>query len=184
MRFPFLDQPSTTGPSATNDPIEFLQQIINGLSQGSIYALIALGYTMVFGVLRFINFAHGDVYMLGAFVGFYLGPKALKIFQRGAVRTLGAIGGVVRIHGVVRAHRHDYRVAVLPSAARPTQAHRAHHGDRGVSFFLENAGQYLSSAGSKSFPDLITDRALEIPAAWGRISDTSPIVSPGPGFHP
>ena len=57
--------------------LELLQQIINGLSQGSIYALIALGYTMVFGVLRFINFAHGDVYMLGAFVGFYLGPKAL-----------------------------------------------------------------------------------------------------------
>ncbi len=49
--------------------IEFLQQLINGLSQGSIYALIALGYTMVFGVLRFINFAHGDVYMLGAFAG-------------------------------------------------------------------------------------------------------------------
>ena len=47
--------------------IEFVQQLINGLSQGSIYALIALGYTMVFGVLRFINFAHGDVFMLGAF---------------------------------------------------------------------------------------------------------------------
>src|SRR6187402_1360356 len=60
--------------------LELLQQIINGLSQGSIYALIALGYTMVFGVLRFINFAHGDVFMLGAFGGFYLGPKVLKLF--------------------------------------------------------------------------------------------------------
>src|SRR5882757_6590533 len=60
--------------------IEFLQQFVNGLSQGSIYALIALGYTMVFGVLRFINFAHGDVYMLGAFGGFYLGPRILKLF--------------------------------------------------------------------------------------------------------
>lgn len=47
----------------------FLQQLLNGLSLGSIYALIALGYTMVYGVLRFINFAHGDVYMLGAFPG-------------------------------------------------------------------------------------------------------------------
>ena len=50
----------------------FLQQIINGISQGSAYALIALGYTMVYGVLRLINFAHGDVYMFGAFMGYYL----------------------------------------------------------------------------------------------------------------
>jgi branched-chain amino acid transport system permease protein len=48
---------------------EFLQQLINGLSLGAIYALIALGYTMVYGVLRFINFAHSDVFMVGAFVG-------------------------------------------------------------------------------------------------------------------
>ena len=51
---------------------EFLQQLINGLSLGAIYALIALGYTMVYGVLRFINFAHSDVFMVGAFAGFYL----------------------------------------------------------------------------------------------------------------
>ncbi|MCX6116104.1 MAG: branched-chain amino acid ABC transporter permease [Proteobacteria bacterium] len=50
---------------------EFLQHIINGLSQGGTYALIALGYTMVFGILQLINFAHGEVYMIGAFVGYY-----------------------------------------------------------------------------------------------------------------
>jgi branched-subunit amino acid ABC-type transport system permease component len=50
---------------------EFAQYIINGLSQGGTYALIALGYTMVFGILQLINFAHGEVYMLGAFVGYY-----------------------------------------------------------------------------------------------------------------
>src|SRR5262245_39295353 len=50
----------------------FLQQLVNGISQGSAYALIALGYTMVYGVLRLINFAHADVYMFGAFMGFYL----------------------------------------------------------------------------------------------------------------
>lgn len=50
----------------------FLQQLINGISQGSAYALIALGYTMVYGVLRLINFAHSDVYMVGAFMGYYL----------------------------------------------------------------------------------------------------------------
>ena len=52
---------------------EFLQQLLNGLSLGAIYALIALGYTMVYGVLRFINFAHSDVFMVGAFIGYYLG---------------------------------------------------------------------------------------------------------------
>src|SRR3989338_2235522 len=50
---------------------EFIQHVVNGLSLGSIYALVALGYTMVFGVLQLINFAHGDVFMLGAFVGMY-----------------------------------------------------------------------------------------------------------------
>src|ERR1700685_4138971 len=52
---------------------EFLQQLLNGLSLGAIYALIALGYTMVYGVLRFINFAHSDVFMVGAFMGYYFG---------------------------------------------------------------------------------------------------------------
>ena len=51
---------------------EFLQHFVNGISVGTIYALIALGYTMVYGVLKLINFAHGDVYMVGAFVGYYL----------------------------------------------------------------------------------------------------------------
>ena len=51
---------------------QFIQQLLNGLFLGSVYALIALGYTMVYGVLRFINFAHGDVFMLGAFTGLYL----------------------------------------------------------------------------------------------------------------
>src|SRR4029450_13155308 len=53
----------------------FLQQLVNGLSLGSIYALIALGYTMVYGVLRLINFAPGDVYMVGAYVGYYLSRR-------------------------------------------------------------------------------------------------------------
>ena len=50
----------------------FLQQLVNGLSLGSIYALMALGYTMVYGIIGLINFAHGDVYMVGAFFGFWL----------------------------------------------------------------------------------------------------------------
>ena len=68
---------------------EFLQQIINGVSLGSIYALIALGYTMIYGILRFINFAHGDVFMVGAFIGYYLGPYILPL--AGSNVALGAI---------------------------------------------------------------------------------------------
>jgi len=58
---------------------ELIQQLINGLALGSILALIALGYTMVYGILRFINFAHGDIFMLGAFAGFYLAPKVATV---------------------------------------------------------------------------------------------------------
>ncbi|KAA4434107.1 branched-chain amino acid ABC transporter permease, partial [Bacteroides ovatus] len=49
---------------------QFVQQLINGISLGSIYALVALGYTMIYGIIKLINFAHGDVYMLGAYFGF------------------------------------------------------------------------------------------------------------------
>ncbi len=58
---------------------EFLQQLVNGVALGSIFALIALGYTMVYGILRFINFAHGDIFMLGAFCGFYVAPKIASL---------------------------------------------------------------------------------------------------------
>ena len=50
---------------------EVIQQLVNGISLGSIYGLIALGYTMVYGIIRLINFAHGDIYMIGAFVGYF-----------------------------------------------------------------------------------------------------------------
>ena len=49
---------------------QLLQQLINGVSLGSIYALIALGYTMIYGIIKLINFAHGDIYMVGAYIGF------------------------------------------------------------------------------------------------------------------
>lgn len=51
--------------------MEIIQQLVNGISLGSIYALIALGYTMVYGIVKLINFAHGDVFMIGSFIGFY-----------------------------------------------------------------------------------------------------------------
>lgn len=56
---------------------QLLQQLINGLSLGSIYALIALGYTMIYGILKLINFAHGDIYMVGAYIG-YIADNSLS----------------------------------------------------------------------------------------------------------
>lgn len=148
--------------------IEFLQQLINGLAQGSIYALIALGYTMVFGILRFINFAHGDVYMLGAFAGLYTAPHLLRVFGGGpsvpgailvllaAMLICAAIGiGIERV--CYRPLRDRPRLTVLITAI-------------GVSLFLENAGQFAFGADPQSFPEIITDRALEIPEAWGAVS--------------
>ena len=55
-----------------NNVTIFVQQLINGLSLGSIYALIALGYTMVYGIVKLINFAHGDVMMIGAYAGYFV----------------------------------------------------------------------------------------------------------------
>jgi branched-chain amino acid transport system permease protein len=155
--------------------IEFLQQLINGLSQGSIYALIALGYTMVFGVLRFINFAHGDVYMLGAFAGFYLGPQVLKKFGEGpsysgAITILLLAMVVCAIIGIVierlcyRPLRDRPKLTVLITAI-------------GVSLFLENGGQFAFGADPKSFPEIITDRAIEIPESWGSLSALTVTVS-------
>ena len=66
-------RPPNVSPQLSTHLSEFLQQLLNGLSLGAIYALIALGYTMVYGVLRFINFAHSDVFMVGAFIGYYAG---------------------------------------------------------------------------------------------------------------
>jgi branched-chain amino acid transport system permease protein len=148
--------------------IEFLQQLINGLSQGSIYALIALGYTMVFGVLRFINFAHGDVFMLGAFAGLYTAPTLLKLFGGGpsfaaatavllAAMLICAIIGIVIERLCYRPLRERPRLTVLITAI-------------GVSLFLESTGQYVFGVNPQSFPEIITDRAIEIPESWGAFS--------------
>ncbi|MEI3147398.1 MAG: hypothetical protein V8T10_05390 [Merdibacter sp.] len=76
---------------------QFLQQLVNGLSLGSIYALIALGYTMVYGIIKLINFAHGDIYMLGAYIGFLCNAVFMGFFS-GADRGHGAVR---RARGVI-----------------------------------------------------------------------------------
>jgi len=133
---------------------EFLQQLINGIAWGSIYALIALGYTMVYGVLRLINFAHGDVYMVGAFAGFYA-VKWLGLAQEptifGAVTvfllSMGCCGvlGFVIERGAYKPLRKAPRLTALITAI-------------GVSLLLENAGQLIFGADPKFFPQIIAKK--------------------------
>jgi branched-chain amino acid transport system permease protein len=96
----------------------FLQQLVNGISQGSAYALIALGYTMVYGVLRLINFAHSDVYMFGAFMGFYLANNKwiIATFGESALTAvLVLLGSMVLSAGV--------GILIERFAYRPGRAH-------------------------------------------------------------
>ena len=131
---------------------EFLQQLINGLALGSILALIALGYTMVYGILRFINFAHGDIFMLGAFAGFYLAPKIALVVSlpsiAGGIMVLLASMLICAALGVL-----IERLAYRPLRKRPklTVLITA----IGVSLFLEYAGQTVFGAAPRKFPEIL-----------------------------
>src|ERR1700722_17851475 len=102
-----------------------LQQLINGLSIGAVYALIALGYTMVYGVLRLINFAHGDVYMVGAVIAYGLTIKpstvhaplwiAMPILFAGAMAGCAALGFAIEFL-CYRPLRHRPRLVALITA--------------------------------------------------------------------
>jgi branched-chain amino acid transport system permease protein len=131
---------------------ELLQQLINGLALGSILALIALGYTMVYGILRFINFAHGDIFMLGAFAGFYLAPKIALVLPLpsvgGGIAVLVASMAICAALGVV-----IERLAYRPLRKQPklTMLITA----IGISLFLEYAGQFAFGAAPQKFPALL-----------------------------
>lgn len=134
----------------------FLQQLVNGLAWGSIYSLIALGYTMVYGVLQLINFAHGDIYMIGAMAGYYLG-NALGVGGEGSVpQFLLVLFGAMAICGVLgfcieqcayKPLRNAPRLAALITAI-------------GVSLFLEYVGQLVFGPDPKLFPPLLVSRPV------------------------
>jgi len=126
---------------------EFLQQLLNGISLGAIFALIALGYTMVYGVLRFINFAHADIFMVGAFVGYYAGQivPAGSIWGGLAALVLAmvacAVLGVIIERLAYRPLRNGPTLNVLITAI-------------GISLLLQNVGQYAFGATPRAFPEL------------------------------
>lgn len=122
----------------------FMQQLINGLSLGSIYALLALGYTMIYGIVKIIHFAHGDVYMLGAFFGYY----TINVWHFNFIMALFgsmifcALVGMLIEFVAYRPLRHSSRITVLITAI-------------GVSYFLENGMSFLFSGDTRDFPQVI-----------------------------
>ena len=121
-----------------------LQQLVNGLILGSVYALLALGYTMVYGIIKLINFAHGDIYMIGAFMGYYLiNILKFNFFLSLILAMIGtAILGVIIEFLAYRPLRNSTRIAALITAI-------------GVSFLLEYGMIFFVGANTRSFPQVI-----------------------------
>lgn len=131
--------------------IGFISYLVNGISLGSVYALIALGYTMVYGIAKMLNFAHGDVIMIGAYVAF------TAVSGMGLPPVLGVLLSVVActVLGVLieriayKPLRKASKLAVLITAI-------------GVSYFLQNVALLIYGANTKSFTSVVTIPALKL----------------------
>ena len=129
----------------------FLSYLISGLGLGSVYAIIALGYTMVYGIAKMLNFAHGDIIMIGAYVAFF----ALSRFQLPLFVSVILSIVVCTILGVVierlayKPLRQASSLSVLITAI-------------GVSYFLQNAAQLLWTSNTKVFPSIVSNAYLKI----------------------
>src|SRR3989475_4385655 len=150
----------------------FLQQLINGLTLGSIYGLIAIGYTMVYGIIGMINFAHGDIFMIGGFIalisflmlvsfGLTAGPVVLLIVLLVSMAITALYGwSVERI--AYRPLRHSFRLAPMLSAI-------------GMSFVLTNFSQVAQGARVKPVPPIITGGYTPHEGAGGFVVQLSQI---------
>ncbi len=131
---------------------KFLDQLINGISLGAIYALIAIGYTMVYGIIGMINFAHGDIYMIGAFLSvigiLVLGLAGASWAPLGLLMVLVMAMAITGVYGwaverlAYRPLRNSFRLAPLISAI-------------GMSIFLQNFVQIAQGARNKAIPPII-----------------------------
>jgi len=134
---------------------EFLQQVLNGLSLGAIYALIALGYTMVYGVLRFINFAHSDVFMVGAFIGYYVGEHLPSGTVWGGLVVLAAAMAGCAVLGIL-----IERLVYRPLRGGPTL--NVLITAIGMSLFLEYSGQLVFGATPRAFPSIFPSKVISV----------------------
>jgi len=134
---------------------EFLQQLLNGLSLGAIYALIALGYTMVYGVLRFINFAHADVFMVGAYIGYYAGAHVPPGTLGGGLLVLAAAMVGCALLGMTIERLAYRRLRGAPTLNVLITA-------IGVSLLLEYSGQVFFGAAPRTFPPIFPEKSLSL----------------------
>ena len=130
--------------------MRFLTNFVNGLGLGSVYAIIALGYTMVYGIAKMLNFAHGDVIMVGAYVAFFALTRFIVPLPLGILAAVVCctVLGVVIERLAYKPLRQASSLSVLITAI-------------GVSYFLQNSAQLLWSASPKMFPSIISTGAFE-----------------------
>ncbi|MCT6815569.1 MAG: branched-chain amino acid ABC transporter permease [Lysinibacillus fusiformis] len=143
--------------------MEWIQQLVNGISLGSIYALIALGYTMVYGIIKLINFAHGDVFMIGSFIGFYAIAKwELGFFPALLFAMLiCAIFGVLIERIAYKRLRNATRIAALITAI-------------GVSLLIEYTTIFFRGAQPAAYPEVFKNKSFDILGV--QISSTSILI--------
>ena len=142
--------------------MQFISYLINGISLGSVYAIIALGYTMVYGIAKMLNFAHGDIIMVGSYVVYIavssLGLNPILSVVISAIACL--VLGVVIEKVAYKPLRHASKLAVLITAI-------------GVSYFLENAALLIFGADTRSFTNVVTLPALKLAGGALTISGTT-----------
>ncbi|KPN94408.1 branched-chain amino acid ABC transporter permease [Lysinibacillus sp. ZYM-1] len=143
--------------------MEWIQQLVNGISLGSIYALIALGYTMVYGIIKLINFAHGDVFMIGSFIGFYAIAKwELGFFPALLLAmVICAIFGVLIERIAYKRLRNATRIAALITAI-------------GVSLLIEYTTIFFRGAQPAAYPEVFKNKSFDIFGV--QISSTSILI--------
>ncbi|KLU66980.1 high-affinity branched-chain amino acid transport system permease protein LivH [Desulfosporosinus acididurans] len=145
---------------------ELLQQLVYGLSLGSIYALIALGYTMVYGIVKLINFAHGDVMMVGA----YMGWLAITVFHFPFFPAIlfamivAAIAGIIIERAAYKPLRNATRIAALITAI-------------GVSLFLEYGGMLVVGAQMRTYPNVFPETMYKIGGITFKFGDIVMLVT-------
>jgi branched-chain amino acid transport system permease protein len=130
----------------------FWQQVVNGLTLGSAYALIAIGYTLIFGVLNIVNMAHGEIFMFGAFVGLMLvtvGKMNIFVAMLGAMATGACLGYLME------------RIALRPLRKREVTHLAPLISTIGVSIFLESLALKLFGPQAQSFPPIYTGMLID-----------------------
>ena len=134
--------------------MQFLSYLINGLGLGSVYAIIALGYTMVYGIAKMLNFAHGDIIMIGAYIAFFALTKFALPFPLAVLAAIVVCTmlGVLIERLAYKPLRQAPSLAVLITAI-------------GVSYFLQNGAQILWSSSSKVFPSAISTGSISLGSA-------------------